>query len=79
MSDLAPVGCIFVELNEQSVLAGPDRVLMRNLIGLGTAGFFAIIASWLLGSVLVTRKVKVLVDAAKQLSEGRPYSPDRTW
>ena len=70
MSDLAPVGCIFVELNEQSVLAGPDRVLMRNLIGLGTAGFFAIIASWLLGSVLVTRKVKVLVDAAKQLSEG---------
>ena len=45
-------------------------MLMRNLIGLGTAGFFAIIASWLLGSVLVTKKVKVLVDAAKQLSEG---------
>ncbi len=70
ISDVAAVGCIFIELNEESILSGPDRMLMRNLIGLGTAGFFAIMASWLLGSVLVTRKVKVLVDAAKQLSEG---------
>ena len=70
ISDLTAVGCIFIELNEQSVLAGPDRMLIRNLIGLGTAGFFAILASWLLGSLLVTKKVKVLVGAAKQLSEG---------
>jgi PAS domain S-box-containing protein len=70
ISSVAPVGYIFVELDQKSILVGPDRLLRRNIIGLSAAAVFAILASWLFGAALVTEKMRSLGEAARRLSEG---------
>jgi PAS domain S-box-containing protein len=70
ISSFADVGYIFIELDEKSILLAPNRILVRNIIGLGAAVLFAVIVSFFLGFLLITRKVNVLINASKQLSEG---------
>ena len=70
ISNLASVGYVFIELDRQSILVLPDQILMRNLTGLGVVAALALLASWLLGSALVTRKVTILGEAANRLAQG---------
>ncbi|MHC1725622.1 MAG: PAS domain S-box protein [Syntrophobacteraceae bacterium] len=70
ISNLAAVGYVFIELDQESILVVPNQILERNLIGLGIVAGLAILASWLLGSALVTKKLTILGDAANLLAQG---------
>jgi signal transduction histidine kinase len=54
-----------------SVAYGPaNRMLARNLAGLGCAGALALAAAWVGGDVFILRRVRALVRATRRLSAG---------
>ena len=47
-----------------------NQTLMRHLIGLGLISILALLAVWFGSEVLISRRVRALVEAAKRLSSG---------
>jgi signal transduction histidine kinase/HAMP domain-containing protein len=65
-------GEVYVSLGIPTDVAFADanRVLARNLAGLGLAAMLALAAAWVGGDLFILRWVKVLVETTKRLSAG---------
>lgn len=65
-----PDAYIRVGIPLSSVLAQQDRLLVRNLIGLGSVTMLALIAAWVGGDVFLIRQMNLLVQTAQKLGRG---------
>ncbi len=50
--------------------AHADRMLARNLIGLGIVSALALVAAWVGGRLFIVRRVRALLEATRRLSAG---------
>ncbi|MBD2356129.1 PAS domain S-box protein [Tolypothrix sp. FACHB-123] len=67
---LKPDAYIRVGIPLSTILAQQDRLLVRNLLGLGAVTTLALIAAWVGGDVFLIRQVKLLVQTAEKLGKG---------
>ncbi len=67
---LNPDAYIRVGIPLYTVLAKEDRLLARNLIGLGAVTILALIAAWVGGDIFLIRQMKLLVQTAQKLGSG---------
>ncbi len=63
-------GYLGIGIPREVAFAPVDRMLTRNLIGLGLVGGLALAAAWVGADVFVLRRVKALVRATRRLSAG---------
>jgi signal transduction histidine kinase len=61
---------LVISIPKKVVFAHANRILSRNLIGLGIVALLALIAAWIGGEVFVLRRVKAIADAAERLKKG---------
>ena len=54
----------------ETIYAGPQRTLRRNLIGLGGAAGVALLLAWVLGQWFLINRTRALVQASQQLAGG---------
>lgn len=69
----APVGgevYLAIGVPTAVAFADADRVLARNLVGLGLVAVLALMAAWFGGDLFILRWVNLLVSATKRLSAG---------
>jgi PAS domain S-box-containing protein len=61
---------VIIGIPEDVAFAEVNRVLARNLAGLGLVTVLALAAAWAFGDVFILRQVKALLHATKRLSGG---------
>ncbi len=66
----AQAGYVSIGIPQAVAYAPADRMLARNLAGLGVAGALALAAAWVGADVFILRRVTALVRATKRLSTG---------
>jgi len=71
-SPLGDTGGAYVSIGipKDVAFARANRVLTRNLIGLGIVGALALLAAWFGADIFVLRRVNTLVGATRQLTAG---------
>jgi signal transduction histidine kinase len=66
----AQAGYVSIGIPQAVAYAPADRMLARNLAGLGLVGALALAAAWVGADVFILRSVNALVQATKRLSAG---------
>jgi signal transduction histidine kinase/HAMP domain-containing protein len=61
---------VIVGVPDRVAFADARRVFRRNLMGLGLVTTLGLVGGWLLSGAFVVRRVRALVDAARDLSRG---------
>jgi signal transduction histidine kinase len=66
----AQAGYVSIGIPQEIAYAPADRMLARNLAGMGGVGALALAAAWVGADVFILRRVNALVRATKRLSTG---------
>jgi len=61
---------VSIGIPKKTALAGANRIFTRSLWGLALGGLLAMVAAWIIGDLVILRRVKVLAGAAERLSAG---------
>ena len=61
---------LWIGIPQDVAYAGPNRILARNLVGLGLVGVLAFVAAWVGADLFFLRRVNALVSAAKRVGAG---------
>ena len=61
---------VIVGVPKNLAFASANRILARNLIGLGIVAVFALVAAWFGSNLFILRQVNSLTKATKRLAEG---------
>jgi signal transduction histidine kinase/HAMP domain-containing protein len=61
---------VSISIPKAVAFAEVDRMLARNLAGLGIVGLLALVAAWVGGDLFILRRVNALVGATKRLAAG---------
>ncbi|MBI2879355.1 MAG: response regulator [Candidatus Rokubacteria bacterium] len=59
-----------IGLSREAVFSRLDRLLAKNLVGVGLVGALALGAAWVGGDLFVLRRIKALAGAARRLAAG---------
>jgi len=65
-----PYLLIAVGIPEADIYLASQKTLLRNLLFLGIAAFFAAAAAWVLGNLAIVNRIKALVSVSQQLGKG---------
>jgi len=61
---------VSISISKAVAFAEVNRMLARNLAGLGLVGLLALVAAWVGGDLFILRRVNALVGATKRLAAG---------
>ncbi|HEY7677737.1 MAG TPA: diguanylate cyclase, partial [Candidatus Methylomirabilis sp.] len=61
---------VSIGIPKETALAGANRIFARSLWGLALGGLLAVVAAWIIGDLVILRRVNVLGGAAERLSAG---------
>ncbi len=63
-------GYVWIGIPQDVAYAVPNRILVRNLVGVALAGVLAFVAAWMGADLFLLRRVNALVGAARRLGAG---------
>jgi len=61
---------VSIGLSKAVIFAEADRLLARNLIGLGLVTLLALMVAWVAGDLFILRRINALLSATRRLSAG---------